>query len=265
MFLEILIKEFLMFKNYYFSNNCTCPICEHIANPFDVVDFNKTAVERKGIFLEKSGKPVYYNYCDNCGFLFAPEFQRWSDNDFEKYIYNEDYEKIDPDYLKRRPIANGNFLIKTFKNTQEINHLDFGGGNGLCSEYLKQKGWKSTSYDPYSKKNEVNLNEKYNLITAFEVFEHHNNPHKLIEDLLLLLEDDGIIVFSTLLSDEYLKKNQRINWWYVSPRNGHISIFSRKSLNILCEKYKFRFGSFHDGVHILFREKLPKWSNFKFV
>lgn len=254
-----------MFKNYYFSESSICPICESKSLPFDVIDFNKNCNERKGIFLKKSGKPIYYYLCSNCKFLYAPEFQKWSSEDFEKFIYNDEYIKIDPDYLERRPASNANFLIRRFKNIHEINHLDFGGGNGLCSKYLAQKGWKTVSYDPYLKGNKINLDNKYNLITVFEVFEHHNNPSKLVEDLLHLLSEDGIIIFSTLLLDGYINQNQRINWWYVSPRNGHISIFSKKSLIILSEKYKLKFGSFDNGVQVLFRKELPAWSGLNLI
>jgi hypothetical protein len=35
-------------------------------------------------------------------------------------------------------------------------------------------------------------------------------------------------MFSTLLSDGNIKLGQKLTWWYASPRNGHISLFSRR-------------------------------------
>ena len=38
------------------------------------------------------------------------------------------------------------------------------------------------------------------------------------------------MLFSTALSDGGLARNQRLRWWYASPRNGHISLFSHRSV-----------------------------------
>jgi 2-polyprenyl-3-methyl-5-hydroxy-6-metoxy-1,4-benzoquinol methylase len=107
----------------------------------------------------------------------------------------------------------------------------------------------------------VNIAElgKFDLITAYEVFEHVPDPLQLMVNLRSLLSLNGIILFSTLLSDGNIHVNQRLNWWYASPRNGHISLFSRKSLAILAENNGFIFGSFSLGFHVLFTN-IPPWA-----
>jgi len=79
-----------------------------------------------------------------------------------------------------------------------------------------------------------------------------------------LLADDRFILFSTLLSDGKIERNKRLTWWYASPRNGHISLFSRKSLVLAAIKYHFNMGSFSNGLHVLFRSEIPSWAEHLF-
>jgi SAM-dependent methyltransferase len=187
---------------------------------------------------------------------------QWSLDDFSKKIYNDEYINIDPDSLKTRPEENANNINQFFlEKKKEIRHLDYGGGNGLLSDLLTKQGWDSSSYDPFVNR-DVNIKnlKKFDLITAFEVFEHVPDVDNLMLELSTLIKEDGIVLFSTLLSDGNLEKNKRINWWYVSPRNGHISVFSKNSLAILAKNHQFNTNSFSAGFHILFK-KIPNWAS----
>jgi SAM-dependent methyltransferase len=247
-------------------NPLACPVCGNHALPLDVVDFNKSCEEARGKFLPLSGIPVYYYLCSNCGFCFAPEFSDWTLDEFSKKIYNDQYIDVDPDYISVRPQGNANNLIKTFKGKEQpIRHLDYGGGNGMLSDLLKQAGWQSSCYDPFVNTDvDIATLGKFNLITAFEVFEHVPDVNDLMSRLNSLLDNDGIVMFSTLISDGQIKPNQRISWWYASPRNGHISLFSQNSLATLAKKYNFNVGSFSPGMHMLFRDNIPEWAKHLF-
>jgi len=240
-----------------------CSICSGSTAFLDVVDFNKSCEELRGTYLPLSGIPIYYRICDSCDFVFAPEIHTWDDAMFIERIYNEAYITVDPDYQSVRPQSNSELLVNVFaSNSEQINHLDYGGGNGVLSNSLCYKGWRSKSYDPFPK-SQTSIEElgKFNLITAFEVFEHVPNPKKLISDILTLMSDDSLVLFSTLLADEYIKKNKRLDWWYAAPRNGHISLYSRKSLNLLAVEHNLIFGSFNDGVHFLLKGSVPSWAS----
>lgn len=243
-------------------NELICQICDGPSFALDVLDFNRSCeAVRKGEYRPLSGIPVYYYMCKNCGFCFAPEFSKWDLNDFSEKIYNDNYIEVDPEHEKDRPEMIAQSLIKAFSGKEnDIKHLDYGGGNGLLSYLLAKSGWDTLSYDPFFDK-EVALNTlgQFNLITAYEVFEHVPDINNLITQLDALLSDEGIILFSTLLSDGNIRENQRLSWWYVSPRNGHISIFSKKSLNILAAKYNFHCGNISTAYHIFFR-KIPHWA-----
>ncbi len=244
------------------NQRVTCPICGGNCFLLDVVDFNKSCEEARGKFLELSGIPIYYQFCDNCNFCFAPEIALWPFDDFEQKIYNNHYIDVDPDYIEVRPRGNALRLISMFKgHAQSIKHLDYGGGEGVLSKTLRDAGWNSDSYDPFIEKgNDIRDLGCFDLITAYEVFEHVPDVHQLMSNLRLLLAPNGIILFSTLVSDANIKKNSRLTWWYASPRNGHISLFSKKSLVHLASRYGFNSGSFSTGFHVYFTS-IPNWAS----
>ena len=238
-----------------------CPVCRTEAKPLDVVDFNKNCEEKTGVFLPMSGRSVYYYHCPNCAFTFAPELMAWSKEEFEANIYNDEYGMVDPDYLKIRPENNANSIYNAFGQFYgKAKHLDYGGGNGLMSKMMREKGWNSTSYDPFVDVN-VNLEElgQFDFITAFEIFEHVSDVNKLIASLTKLMHPQSVVLFSTLISDSDIKPNHRLNWWYASPRNGHISLFSKKSLSLLAESVNLKCGSFNNVAHYLYYTK-PEWA-----
>lgn len=234
-----------------------CPVCGKSCSLLDVVDLNKACL----MWLRPAGVPIYYAICGDCGFCFAPEFADWSLEAFEERIYNKDYILVDPDYVEKRPRQNAGMLLSMFPSAgTAIRHLDYGGGNGMLSRLLREAKWDSSTYDPFvDKERPVASLGKFNLITAFEVFEHVPDVQALMADLRTLLSPGGLILFSTLLSDGNIDAQQRLNWWYASPRNGHISLFSRKSLGILAQNNEWKCGSFSDGFHVFFTS-VPPWA-----
>ena len=237
-----------------------CPVCSGSATPYDVVDFNKSCVEERGVYLTPSGVPIYYFLCPACGFLFAPEFSAWTPDDFARHIYNADYHRVDPDFDGTRSQINAQGLLKLFPQAAALSHLDYGGGEGHLSLMLQAAGWNSQSYDPYAGRG-VTLPEdaRFDLITSFEVFEHVPAPRPLLDSLAAHLTDPGLLIFSTLPSDGHLQRPRRIDWWYISPRNGHISIYAAQTLRHLAREYGFRYASPLPGLHFFWKQ-LPAWA-----
>ncbi|MDD3030156.1 MAG: class I SAM-dependent methyltransferase [Alphaproteobacteria bacterium] len=238
-----------------------CPVCAHDSRPFDVVDFNKSCLEQHGTALPLSGEPVYYFFCPTCGFTFAPELCAWPWEIFERKIYNEDYAAVDPSFRMKRPHQNHEILTGLFsKSKGRIRHLDFGGGNGFLSKLLKESGWDTQSYDPVLDKG-VRPEDlgQFDLVTAFEVFEHVPDVNELMGRLKALLKPSGLIYFSTMLSDRDIVPGKRLTWWYVAPRNGHISLFSMKSLAVLAGKFDLNYKPQDNRAHFLW-SSLPDWA-----
>lgn len=140
-----------------------------------------------------------------------------------------------------------------------IRHLDYGGGTGQLSQALAGVGGTSRSYDRfYDRAAPPSAGEPFDLITAFEVFEHAVDVHGLMREISALSHSSTFVVFTTLTHDTHIRRGERINWWYVAPRNGHVSVFSKASLVLLAEQHGWRFGSFNDNQHFLCR-MIPDW------
>jgi SAM-dependent methyltransferase len=239
-----------------------CQVCGSMAPFLDAVDFNKSCMDGTGKRLPPSGTLVRYHLCMVCGFCFAPEIQSWKREQFAASIYNDGYAAVDPDYLGDRPRANARTLHDAFgASKQHLRHLDYGGGSGLLSATLREHGWNSTSYDPFVDEG-TNVQDlgSYDLVTAFEVFEHVPDIHALLQDLVTLCKPEGLILFSTLVSDGQIAQGARLTWWYASPRNGHISLFSSKSLTRWMSGKGLRFVSLNPNMHAAFHT-VPPWAS----
>ena len=244
------------------ARNFSCPVCQYTTAYLDSVNFNKSCEEGLAGVLPPSDKLIDYFLCDQCGFCFVPEMYAWSYDEFGKFIYNQDYEKVDPDYKQVRPQGNANLIDQLFASSRaQLCHLDYGGGSGLLSRELCDKGWDSTSYDPFVNA-DVQVSDLgcYDLVTAFEVFEHVTDIPGLMHNLRTLCKPDGLVLFSTLLSDGEIEPGRKVTWWYASPRNGHISLFSAKSLQVCMQSRGFRGASFTPNLHLAYRQ-LPTWAS----
>jgi hypothetical protein len=239
----------------------SCPICKSKSELIDVLDFNKVCGNPTAYFEGLSGVPIYYALCGYCGFCFAPAMAKWEFDEFEQRIYNADYIKIDPDCVDVRPRQFCEQLIQLFPpETDPFTHLDYGGGNGLLSKLLCENGWNSTTFDPFINRDlTIDQYGKYDLITAFEVFEHVPNVDDLLKNLQSLLAPRGVIYFSTQLSDGHIHHGRKLDWWYAAPRNGHISLFSKKSLQLIAEQPHFTLASNWVCFHALYSDK-PTWA-----
>ena len=212
--------------------------------------------------LGKSNHCVEYFFCNDCSFIYSPSWDNKDSNFWNYEIYNESYSThVDPDFTGKRskdiaPIIHS--IIKILKKASGKNNfqvLDYGSGESLLGKILAKFGIKVDSYDPYSKFSEkpdsVKLNS-YDLIIAIEVMEHAVSPIELVGILQGLSNEDGLILFTTKIRSE---KNKDLNWPYIAPRNGHISIFSKKSLRELSSKFNMYYVDLY-FFHIFTNKKI---------
>lgn len=221
----------------------TCPICWSEVASLGTVPFDRN---NAGVDIVDS-TPMEYYKCTNCNFVHCPEMLTWTPEQLGERVYNQDYIKYDPDYTGVRPKNYANFFMDSFRGAfpGRISHLDYGSGSGIMSEELRKYNWKSTSYDPYT--STTKPEQKFDLITAIEVFEHSLDIDKTIKDILTYAKPTTAIVFSTQLASE----STDIDWWYIGARNGHIGILSEKSLKLLAIKNGLYFSSLNKGIHVL--------------
>jgi 2-polyprenyl-6-hydroxyphenyl methylase/3-demethylubiquinone-9 3-methyltransferase len=228
-----------------------CKICCAPSLLFGVVDFHKSCLEGQGRKLQLCGLPVYYRRCGQCGFVFTDAFDGWTREDFQRRIYNGEYFVVDPDYVEARPAANARLVAESFAASMEsIRILDYGGGSGVLAERLRETGFSAATYDPFSRFDAV-PDERFDLITCFEVMEHVPRPRETVAAMASLLKEDGVILFSTLLQPAEFER-VGLSWWYAAPRNGHISLYTPAALARLFKGHGMRVGSFSAVLHIAY-------------
>lgn len=211
-----------------------CKICSSKSNYF-------------GSALVLTKYKVKYYQCSNCKFVQTEE-PYWLDE-----AYNSAISAVDVGIVKRnRELAESthSLIVNFFKKTKSF--LDYGAGYGLFVRLMRDKGFNFYWYDKYaenlfSRNFKGNKNKKYDLITAFEVFEHLPNP---IEEVEAMLKHGKSIFFSTyLLPKSNPKPNQW--WYYVTIAGQHVSIYTRKSLEILAKKHKLNFITDGKNLHLI--------------
>ena len=116
----------------------------------------------------------------------------------------------------------------------------------------------AVTYDPFVPEFATPPPGKFDLITCFETLEHMPDPLGGIGDIVAHLDEPGLVLFSTMLQPADFDQ-LGMDWWYVGPRNGHISMFSRGALAKAWGRHGYRTGSFDDNMHVAFRT-LPEFA-----
>ncbi|MBW6440673.1 class I SAM-dependent methyltransferase [Patescibacteria group bacterium] len=195
---------------------------------------------------------IDYFYCENCSFL-QTENPYWIKESYRECINN-----TDTGILVRNIILSNivSVLIYFFFNKNK-KFLDYGGGYGIFTRLMRDIGINYYWQDKYSenllaKGFEHNENERYELITSFEVFEHFVNP---IEDIKCILQYSDSILFTTNILPLSIPKPS--DWWYYGLDHGqHISFFSVKTLQFIADKYHLNLYTDKVSVHLLTKKKI---------
>lgn len=196
------------------------------------------------------GQAISYHSCDGCGFVFSAAFDHWSPEDFKRHMYNDDYVIGDPPFVEERPKRNAAMVAALFwreKDTLKV--LDFGGGHGVFAAELTRSGFRADSLDAYHEPG-AKRDTDYDLITSFEVIEHvpHGGQYAWLVQLKAHLKasPESKVLLGTELMD-----GQEFSWFFVSPRNGHITIHTKRSFSILCERAGLAWKPISRSVNLL--------------
>lgn len=234
-------------------SDSVCKICESPAHLYGVTDFNTSCygnnVHRYNYPL--SGHAIYYHKCTYCNLIFTNAFDDWSDEEYKQHIYNDDYIKYDPNFDKVRPEKNAHLLLSNFKELTTCTMLDFGCGDGQLINILKKEGVNTAGWDPFHKDTPM-PETTFDFVTSFEVMEHTPDPIKTVSLIHeLMTETTGKYFFSTGVNDTHI--NELMNNWYIAPRNGHITIYSQKSLEILFARFGMKVIHLSEWYHLAFK------------
>lgn len=191
-----------------------------------------------------------YFICNSCEYLCT-----------EKPYWLKETFKEDDIYDTGALVRNNNLVILTsliidkfFDNKKK--YIDYAGGYGVFVRSMRDKGFNFYLYEEYrdncfARGFEYDKKMKVNGITAFEVFEHLENPIKEIKELLKISDN---IIFSTELKSKLIPSPDE--WWYYAfPLGQHISFYSEKTFEAIAEKFGLSFYT-HKGIHILTKKEI---------
>jgi hypothetical protein len=247
------------------ADDLPCKICGGAARPYGGADFHRSCEEVNGKYLPSAGILIVYRRCADCGFLFTDAFDDWSPDDWACEVYNDGYGAVDPDYDTRRPDANVAFIAKHFgRHAATLRVLDYGGGSGRLAEGLRKAGFQSVvTYDPFNPAHAARPEGRFNLVTCFEAIEHMPDPPTGAADIASFLDEDSLLLFSTVVQPDVFDV-VGMRWWYIGPRNGHISLHSAESLTRLWGGLGLQVVKVQKATHAAFR-KAPNFIRIKGV
>lgn len=197
---------------------------------------------------------IRYFQCPNCSFI-QTEDPFWLEEAYESAITSLDIGLLNRNFFNL-PITTA--LLYKYFNVKE-RFLDYGGGYGIFTRLMRDRGFDYFRQDIYCDNlfakhfdiTDISFTPQFEMLTAFEVFEHLLNPW--VEIKIMLAFSDHIF-FSTELVPEGLSNN---SWWYFMPETGqHISLYSRKSLEFIANKIEVNFYTNGTNLHLFTKKKL---------
>lgn len=228
-----------------------CKCCGAAVNAAFHLDFSRSCEDRHAPVFPPCGEMVEYGRCESCGFVFSTHFDELTATEMAAKIYNDDYVLVDPEFQFVRPHRTAAQLARISPYARgNISVLDFGGGRGELARLLREQGFQHADfYDPFFGDAAV-PERRYDLVTAFEVFEHTTDPLGTAAQAASFLSAGGFLLFSTLLQPRAALPS----WWYIAPRNGHISIHTRASLLAIATGLNLHYMPIDAGLHIFHRD-----------
>ncbi|MBM9501985.1 class I SAM-dependent methyltransferase [Leptospira sp. 201903071] len=216
---------------------------------------------------------VTYYKCEECD-LLQSEVPFWLEEAYNKAISildtgiflrnNENVKKLTllltevQSQLQEQNHPFRNRLFQKKSKPYQGKILDYGGGHGILVRLMRDVGFDCYWYDKYAKNDfsegfSFEPKENYDVVLAFELFEHFDKPR---EDILEILrfQKPALLIFSTLL---YGEKTPDMNWWYYSFEAGqHISFYNAKTLSKMEEITGYSVCSLAADFHVLIRKDL---------
>ena len=256
-----------------------CPVCKEKANFKFIQDYKN-----------KDGEWSLYE-CSECQVQFWMPFENPQAERYEKKVdYTSKLEIMTKEncLLIVRDYWNMNQFLKypPYKNPNEKKLLDLGCGTGEFLFVMQNLGYEVYGVDFNQKAINVaknylgienvypddvinfleNQKERYDVITAFEIIEHLDNPKKLLELVHRALKPGGYFAFSVPNRERYFGKinpetekwdlpHQHLSRWGFNSLKDFISHFSFK---IIKTKKEIPISWFNSRLRVLIESIMRK-------
>ena len=191
--------------------------------------------------------------CSDCGLVYLSSLNHIHDGHYEESGMHDDEAPDINNWLKETELDDRrryNFIKEKIANK---NVLDFGCGvggflgmatqsarkvSGIELEKALQPSFQERKLNVFSNLNEAKSHgEKYDIITAFHVVEHLQNPKKILKDLALLLSENGEIIVEVPNSNDVLltlyenEPFQNFTYW-----SKHLFLFNKTTITELIKQ-----------------------------
>ena len=221
--------------------NCVCPVCD-----YDKFKFKTTIVDQ---VTNISGK---FNLvqCSECNLVYLNPRPKL---ECINLLYPDNYEPF------KKKLTNSKIRKKIFFDFKEIFHergsgkklLEIGCANGNYLKLMKSLGWechglelskaaadsvRNNGFVVYNNTlEEAKFNSKYDIITAWMVFEHLFDLKKSLTKLKSISKPETILIFSVpninCISFKIFK-----SYWHNIHGPAHLQHFDSSTIKILLEK-----------------------------
>lgn len=200
-------------------------------------------------------REVQYYRCGECGFI------RTEDPDWLEQAYASPITASDIGLVRRNLMAarvTAGVILAGFD--PHARFLDEGGGYGLFVRLMRDQGFDFRRSDPFCENlfaagfdagDEVG----FELLTAFEVFEHFVDPDAELERLHV--RAGAILLSTTLLPDPVPMPP---DWPYFGCEHGqHLSFYTAEALRRLAQRHGLVATPGPRGFHLLTRQPVRPW------
>ncbi len=190
---------------------------------------------------------IEYFRCSDCQFV-QTETPYWLDEAYSSAIASTDVGLISRNEQQACTVDR----LLRFAIPRAQSSIDYGGGYGMFTRMMRDRGHHFSHYDPYCE----NLfatgfesspgQEHYDVLTAFEVFEHMSNPHHDLRQIDSFAEH--WIVSTVLVPDPAPLPDQ---WWYYVLEGGqHIALWTKRALQSIASQYQRKLITRGRGIHV---------------
>ena len=194
---------------------------------------------------------VKYYQCNSCNFI-QTEGVYWLEEAYRNAINDSDTGIIARNERFRKVVS----VLLSFVLDKNGKFLDYAGGYGIFTRMMRDVGFDYYWLDEFAENRlaigfEHKKGTVYEAITAFELFEHLDNPIEKVEDMLSF--SDTIIFSTELVPDTAPSKD----WWYFAFAHAqHIAFYNKKTLEFIARKYGLNLVSNGRNFHVLTRRKI---------
>lgn len=212
-----------------------------------------------GLILNKYN--VRFFRCPKCGFI-QTENPYWLQEAYSTPIVTSDV-----GYVSRNvEVSRMARAIVSLEFDANASFLDYGGGYGMFVRLMRDAGFDFYRHDPHcenlfaqgfdlSEAEKCAVKGKFELLTAFEVFEHLVDP---IEETRKMLEFAPAILFSTTMLPEPTPPLGA--WWYYGLDHGqHVSFYTSRALELLAGRFHLHLATDGQSLHLLSSRRMSQW------